>query len=88
MTQSPSPQNIFSVRYVKYVIKAVLILDVFAEIPAMLNNGERLELVRTRATGDMSLFVSYDNRQSSRGFNSNSIYGEAYHQMFMLQIKE
>ena len=41
-----------------------------------------------KATGDVSLFVSYDNRQASKGFHSNSLRGEVYHQMFMLQIKE
>ena len=69
-------------------MKAVLTLDVLAEIPAMLNYGERLEHVRTRATDNVSLFVSYDNQQSSKGFNLNSLYGEVCHQMFMLQIKE
>ena len=56
----------------------------------MLNYGERLDHVHAKqvVTCDVSLFVSYDNRQSSEGFNSNSLYGEVYHQMFMLQIKE
>ena len=57
--QSPSPQKVCSVlRYIKYLIKVVLTLDVLAEIPTMMNYGERLENVRTRATGDVSLFVS------------------------------
>ena len=51
----------------------------------MLDYGERLEHVRTRATGNVSFFASYF---ASKGFNSNSLYGEACHQMFMLQIKE
>ena len=51
----------------------------------MLNYGERLE---RKATSNVSLFVPYDNRQSSKGFNSNSLRGEAYHRMFTLQIKE
>lgn len=55
------------------------------------SHAELRQKVRARAsktTGGVSLFVSYDNRQSSEGFNSNSLYGEAYHQVFMLQIKE
>ena len=39
----------------------------------------------SKATGGMSLC---DNRQSLKGLNSNSLYGEAYHQMFILNIKE
>ena len=39
----------------------------------------------SKATGGMSL---YDDRQSLKGFNSNSLYGEAYHQMFILNIKK
>ena len=31
---------------------------------------------------------SYDNGQSSEGFYSNSLSGEAYDQMLMLHIKE
>ena len=55
----------------------------------MLNYGGRLEHVRaSKATGDVSLFVSYGNRISSKAFNSNSLYSEAYHRMFMLQIKD
>ena len=42
----------------------------------------------SKLTGVVSLFVSYDNRQSSEGFNSNSLVGEAYHQLFMLHNKE
>ena len=42
----------------------------------------------SKATGDASLFVSYNNRHSSEGFNSNSLYNEAYHQMSMLQVKK
>jgi len=45
-------------------------------------------IAKAEATDGVSLFMSYDNRQSLKGFNSNSLYGEAYHQMFMLQIKE
>ena len=49
VTQSPSPQKIFSVlRYVKYIMKAALTLDVLAEIPAVLNYSERLEHVRAK----------------------------------------
>ena len=62
-------------------------MDVFAEIPAKLNYGERLECMQAKQLV-ASLFVSYDNWQSSRGINANSLYGEAYHQMFMLEIKE
>ena len=42
----------------------------------------------SKLTGVASLLLSYDNRQSSKGFNSNSLHGEAHHQMFMLKIKE
>ena len=37
---------------------------------------------------DWGLNFTLTNRQSSKGFNSNSLYGEGYRQMFMLQIKE
>ena len=50
-----------------------------AEIPAMLNYGEKVGARASKATGDVSLFVLHDSRQSSKGFNSNSLYGEAYH---------
>ena len=36
------------VTHLKYIIKAVLTWDVSAEIPAMLNCGERMENVRAR----------------------------------------
>lgn len=58
------------------------------EIPAMLNYGESLEQVRAKQLFDMSWFLSYDNQRSSKGLNANSLYGETYHQMFTLQIKE
>ena len=48
----------------------------------------RLERMQAKQLQVASLFVSYDNWQSSRGINANSLYGEAYHQMFMLEIKE
>ena len=89
VTQSPFPKKICSLlRYVKYIIKAVLTLDVLVEIPAMLNYGKRLEQVRAKqlVTSRLYVFVSYDNRQSSKGFNSNSLYGEAHHQMFIIII--
>ena len=54
----------------------------------MLNYGESLEQVRAKQLFDMSWFLSYDNRRSSEGLNANSLYGETYHQMFTLQIKE
>ena len=83
------PKKVFSVlRYVKYIIKAVFTLNVLAEIPAMLNYGKRLEHVRAKQLVTCLYLHPYDNRQSSKGFNSNSLYGEAYHQMFMLHIKE
>ena len=53
----------------------------------MLNYGEKLEHVRAKQLV-ACLYLYHDNRQSSKGYNSNSLYGEAYHQMFMPQIKE
>ena len=55
----------------------------------MLNNGERLEHVRAKqlVTCLNLLHVTISNRQKAL-INSNSLYGEAYHQIFMLQIKE
>ena len=53
----------------------------------MLNYGARLEHVRAKQLVTC-LYLYHDNRRSSKGFYSNSLYGEAYHQMFMLQIKE
>ena len=64
-----------------------LAFDVLAEIPAILNYGETVGARASKTTADVS-FVAYDNRQSSNGFNSNSLYGEAYHQIFILQIKK
>ena len=43
----------------------------------------------SKATGaDVSLFVSSDNRQSSKGLNPNSKYGGVYHQMSGRQSKQ
>lgn len=73
----------------KNIIKAVLTLDVLAEIPAKLTELWRMIGAPVRkATSDLSLFVSYYNQQSWKGFNLNSLYGKGCHQMFMLQIKE
>ena len=65
-----------------------LTFDVLTEIPAMLNYGESLQQVRAKQLFDMSWLLSYDNRRSPKGLNANSLYGETYHQMFTLQIKE
>jgi len=54
----------------------------------MLYYGESLEQVRAKQLCDVSWFLSYDNRRSSKGLNANSLYGETYHQMFTLHIKE
>ena len=50
-----------------------------AEVPVLLNYGERLELVRAKQPGDVSFICI---------MTIGILYGEVYHQMFMLQIKE
>ena len=56
----------------------------------MLNYGEGLEHMRANqlVTCLYLYLMTIGNRQSSKGFNSNSPQGEAYHQLFMLQTKE
>lgn len=38
----------------------------------------KVEAPASKAAGDVSLYVAYDNQQSLKGFNLNSLYSEAY----------
>ena len=58
-----------------------------AEIPILLNYDERWEHMRAKHLVTC-LHLYHCNQQSSKGFDSNSLHGEVYHQMFLLQIKE
>ena len=63
-----SNANIFLTNFATFrqPYQSSLALHVLAEIPAPLNNGERLEHVPAK---QQVTCVSYDNQQSSNGFN-------------------
>ena len=50
-------------RYVKYIIKAVLTLHVLAENPRHAELERKVGARALKATGDVSLLVSYSNSQ-------------------------
>ena len=54
----------------------------------MINRVINIKKAQTSDQDILNTPVTYDNQRWSKGFNFNSLYSEAVHQVLMFQIKQ